>query len=775
MLDTIVQMVAGAGDPNLVARLIPDSAVWPHYLAVMLRAYRIPEYLFWIGLFLLLGSMATSALRYMAGQENLLSMGLRFAVLWALWGVAVVTPAMNGCNPTYATTPCVLKGNWVVQKVSLADEKVDVPTLAPDGTIEVKEVAVNQKPVYRISFNPISAKDNDSPLGRTLKGMWQRFNTWSNQALFREMARQQSGISQAKRALNELMVAIVLGSGAAGAASTLGSYLGMLGSFMPGIGGFLSSVGGAALESTADTTLRLVQGVGGSLVSAMLFGPVALLTVYHAINTLSGALLYVVLFGAPVLLGLAGFLGLGFLLGTLRLLLVVLLIPLITAPVFGTALRVIYGGMQEKESQLRELNQVAQSLLSQNDPSKPFRTMHAVRIATTQMGNALACAEALLVEKGTGSVPGVFCPDRLEDLFYTDAADWHAKAEALRAKAKAKDVPEFIGQHALSVPAILALPKGVTDHKKAAEALVSGMKSFLGGGGDATASLVNRAKMEEFLKLVKVYRPGFIWSWPAYTEYMRSQFKPPIPKDAKCSDKNLASQGYMAAMVGCLNGAIQAGAKEPVEIKEVKAALEKAKRIDQKFQAGGFPKGSLGFDGWDETAYGSNLLPTNLGTALFANYANTQKSSGGAAGLFYPIDKTYMGYQPTLPYVALDNAYLHVILAQSLPGAVMAYAQDGTISTVVATLVATLISLLLMSATWGLLGQLIGAAGDFTGQVGGSTVATVAGTASVTGVNLAAGAPTTSAADRAAQEAARAQGRKPPPKRKEEENTGPNL
>lgn len=774
MLETIVQLVGGAGDPNLVARLVPDSAVWPHYLAVMLRAYRIPEYVYWIGLGLLLLGLAASIVRYQAGQENLLSALLRFTVVGGLWSASVITPAMNGCDPAYGElTPCVLRGDWIVEKVDLADNEVTVPTLKPDGSIELKSVAVNQKPVYRINFNPQSAKDNDAPIGRLLKGVWRQFNTWSNQALFREMARQQPGIAEAKKALNELLVVMVIGSGAAGAASTLGAYAGMLGTMgaIPGFFGFLSSVGGAALETAADTTLRLVQGVGGSLVSAMLFGPVALLTVYHAINTLSGALLYVVLFGAPIILGLSALLGVQLLLGTLRLLLVVLLIPLITAPIFGTALRVIYGGFQEKENQVRGLNEIASSLLSENDPSKPFRTMHLVRLATTQMQNTWLCVQALSVDKGTGNVPGVFCPDSLEELFYTNASDWYSKVEAMRRKTGASNVKAFIGQHALSVPALIALPKGQSDHKAAAQAFANAMKTFVGGSGDSAASLVNRAKMEEFFEIIKVYRPGFVWSWPAYAEYMAAQLG--IGNAKSCSDKNAGAKGYMGAMIACIRGAIENGAKEPISYGKVRAALEKAKRVDEKFQAAGFPKGSLGFARWDEATYGPHNLPSNLGTATFQQYTDNQAGSGSPE-IFYLLDGTYGGYQPTLPYVALDNAYVHVILTQSLPSTVQAYAQDGTIATIIATLVATLISLLLMGSTWGLLGQLIGAAGDFTGHVGGSTAATVAGTASITGVNLAASAPTSSAADRAAREAARRQRPAPkPPKR--EEDTGPKF
>lgn len=110
MLEVLSQFVGGAGDPNFIARLIPDSGVWPHYLAVMLRAYRIPEYLYWFGLALLLFSLAYTILRYQAGSESLLAALLRFTAIGALWVGGVITPDMNGCDDKSfkGLTPCVL-------------------------------------------------------------------------------------------------------------------------------------------------------------------------------------------------------------------------------------------------------------------------------------------------------------------------------------------------------------------------------------------------------------------------------------------------------------------------------------------------------------------------------------------------------------------------------------------------------------------------------------------------------------------------------------------
>ncbi|MCX7849663.1 hypothetical protein [Thermus sp.] len=751
MLEVLSQIVGGAGDPNFIARLIPDSGVWPHYLAVMLRAYRIPEYLFWFGLGLLLFSLVQTILRYQAGNENLLGAFLRFTVIGALWAGSVVTPGMNGCrnDPQYrGLTPCVLSGNWVAMRQELVGTQVQVPTLDANGQIVLETVAINQKPVYRITFNPSPGVDNDSPIGRMLKGVWGQFNLWSNRALFHELARQQNGIREAKKALNQLFLTIGVTTGASGALSAVGNLLSGAGSFaIPGIFGVLSNVGGQALEAVADTTTRLVQGIGGSLVSAMLFGPIALLTVYHAINTLSGAVLYLVLFGAPVILGLAGLVGFPLLLGTLRLILLVLLIPLMTAPVFGMALRVIYGGYGEKTEQVENLSRLAENLISDKDPTRPFRTVHQTRLALTQLANTYACAKALLVEKGTGSVPGVFCPQNLDGLFYIpgSGSDWKAKADALQRLTGAQNLKEFIGQHSLAVPALIAIPHGGgSDLKKAAERFVKDMSEFMVDPSEPMSALGNRAKMESFLEFVKVYRPGFIWGWGPYIDYLKEQNG--VSKNS-CSDR---SGSYVQSLASCLGLARENNATDVVERKDINEALKKAKEIDRKFNAGNIFAKSLGLSRWDEVKYGPTL-PTNL-SASFTNYAGTQESGNGGASVFYRIGSSVLsGYQPTAPYVALDNAYLHLVLTGSLPETLRQYAQSTMITTVVTTIVATLLSLLLVSSTWGLLGGLIGAAGEITGQVGGTLASTFASTAAISGTNLAASAPTTTAVDAAAR------------------------
>lgn len=251
--ELIIQLVSGFGDPNLIARMLPDSSVWPHYLALSLRSYRIPEITYWVGILLFLLAILLGTMRILTGREAPLPLFLRFLALGILWPLVVVTPGMNGCDTKYNTYPCVLKGEWQAQRVDITGGEVKVPVLAPDGRITTVPVAMNLKPVYKVTFNPVPSQGqgNDTILGRAIKGAWGQFNRYSNEALYREMARHQKGIGAVKAATNKLLLTVVVGAGVAGGFSTFGNYLSMLGYF-PGLGGFLAGVTGNVVEGVAD-------------------------------------------------------------------------------------------------------------------------------------------------------------------------------------------------------------------------------------------------------------------------------------------------------------------------------------------------------------------------------------------------------------------------------------------------------------------------------------------------------------------------------------------
>lgn len=756
MFGEIANLIQGAGDPTLVARLLPDSGVWPHYLAIMLRAYRVPEYLYWIGLFLLLASIPVNLVRYMSGSGSLLESALRLGTAAILWKLTVVTPAMNGCStaPQYANlTPCVLEGNWRATKEKLEDTTVEVPYLDSSGNLQVKEVPVNLKPMIRITFDPkpASGMQNDSPAGLLLKGAWSQMNRISNRALFNELARQQPGIAEVKQAVNQLFVQAFVWNSATSLGSMAGRFLSAFGtgiSLLPGLGkvaGGALVVGGNLLETASDTATQMVRGLGGALISAMVFGPVAMLTVYHAMNTLSGALLYVILFGSPVILGLVGFFGPRLLAGAARLVLLSLLMPLITGAVFGAAVRMVYGDYQEKGEQIRKLTQLSDTLLSSGDSSRLFRVTQMSTLAATQAANTYMCLSTPPGQKPAG----VVCPEGHEGLFYRDQADYAGKVNALKQRAgQGLTDASFLLQYANSLPALIHLPSG-QDPQVLGERYREAFKGAFGATGTNPGDILqSRPKYEAFLSLVRGYGLGFVWSWPLYVSGLKRDLG--LSGSAlRCNDPP-KGKGYMGAVVACLDEAMRNGSTDYLDREAVKKAVEAAKDIDKKLSVSGYEKKALLYspEAWNGSF---PPLPANSGTSLDSFVSSPQANS-------YAIGVAPSGtapWQPTAPYPALDAAYVSFLITGAMPEALQRFARDTTVSTVVSTLISTLISILIMGVLWGLLGQLFDAAAHFSTRLPDTVGGFLAGSAAISGINLAANVPKTSGMDRAGEAAGR--------------------
>lgn len=745
-------LIGGAGDPNVIARMLPDSSVWPHYLALSFRSYRLPEYFYWIGLGLVLLGFALGVLSYFSGRARLTDLLLRFSIVGILWQLTVVTPAMVGCKTD--GVPCVLSGEWKATKSVGVEEKVAVPVLDRNGNITVAMWQVQVRPTYQIGFNPkaSSGLENDRYLSRQIKGAWSTFNRLSNQALFRELARQQKGIAEAKRALNHVFTSVMVGVGAGGAISALANYISGAGPALsafttriPFIGaalgpllGATSGYIGAGLEAVADTLTRLVQGLGGTLVTAMLFGPVALLTMFHSINTLSGVLLYLVLFSAPILLGIAAMGQMGVLANAFRVLLLALFVPLITGPVFGMAFRVIYGGYGEETERLQKLSNIANALVTQNDRTRPFRYTILSNVASAQLAATYACAKAM--DEATGKIPTTppyLCPETADDLVYRDYNDYKSKVLRLYANGNLLNLKEVVGRKYANVPALLYAsgdPKSVVkDFAKKAEA-------FFGQGKDGEFQLQNVAVYSSYMSLIRAYRPAFVWGWKPFIEAKFEQLNLGSPQNPRLSCDGYKPPDddphrYEKAVMVCLKDALGLRKSDQLEKGAVKSAFEEAKKVDAKLNFGNWEKETLTYGG----GAGSNSYPPGW-------FAGSPPMGLGPNGLDERLE-------PEAPLYAIDAGYISLLIAKSLPEALMSFAQSSWITNLLAILLSLIMSFGIIAILWGVLGQLIGVAGNLSAEVSSDVAGFLAGSAAVSRINLYHGVPSTTNIDKAARSA----------------------
>jgi hypothetical protein len=745
-------LIGGAGDPNVIARMLPDSSVWPHYLALSFRSYRLPEYFYWIGLGLVLLGFALGVLSYFSGRVRLIDLLLRFSIVSILWQLTVVTPAMVGCKTD--GVPCVLSGEWRAERKGGVEGEVAVPVLDPGGNITVRRWQVQVRPTYQVTFNPraSSGQENDRYLSRQIKGAWSTFNRLSNQALFRELARQQKGIAEAKRALNHVFTSVMVGVGAGGAISALANYISGAGPALsafttriPFIGaalgpllGATSGYIGAGLEAVADTATRLIQGLGGTLVTAMLFGPVALLTMFHSINTLSGVLVYLVLFSAPILLGIAAMGQMGVLANAFRVLLLALFVPLITGPVFGMAFRVIYGGYGEEAERLQKLSNIANALVTQNDRTRPFRYTILSNVASAQLAATYACAKAM--DEATGQIPTTppyLCPETASDLVYRDYDDYKNKVLRLYANDSLTNLKEVVGRKYANVPALLYAsgdPKSVVkDFAKKAEA-------FFGQGKDGEFQLQNVAVYSNYMSLIRAYRPAFVWGWGPFIEAKFEQLNLGRPRASSLSCDRYRPPDddphrYEKAVMVCLKDALLLQKSDQLEKGAVKSAFEEAKKVDSKLNFGNWERETLTYN----NEGGSNGYPPGW-------FTDSSRMGFGPGGL-------QEGLEPEAPLYAIDAGYISLLIAKSLPEALMSFARSSWMTNLLAILLSLVMSFGIIAILWGVLGQLIGVAGNLSAEVSSDVAGFLAGSAAVSRINLYHGVPSTTNIDRQARSA----------------------
>jgi hypothetical protein len=746
-------LIGGAGDPNVIARMLPDSSVWPHYLALSFRSYRLPEYFYWIGLGLVLLGFALGVLSYFSGRTRLTDLLLRFSIVGILWQLTVVTPGMVGCKTD--GVPCLLSGDWKAIKSGGVENEVAVPVLDKNGNIKVEKWQVQVKPTYQIIFNPKASngQENDRYLSRQIKSAWGAFNKLSNQALFRELARQQKGIAEAKSALNHVFTSVMVGVGAGGAISALANYISGAGPALsafvtriPFIGAALAPLLGAAsgyvgsgLEAVADAGTRLVQGLGGTLVTAMFFGPVALLTMFHSINTLSGALVYLVLFSAPILLGIAAMGEMGILANAFRVLLLALFVPLITGPVFGMAFRVIYGGYGEETERLEKLSNIANALVTFDDRTRPLRYTILSNVASAQLAATYACAKAM--DEATGKIPTTppyLCPETADDLVYKDYNDYKDKVLRLYANNDLNKLKEVMGKNYANVPALLYAsgdPKSVVkDFAKKAE-------TFFGQGKDGEFQLQNIAVYSGYMSLIRTYSPAFIWGWKPFVEAKFDQLNlgNPYTSNLTCDKYKPPDddpQRYEKAVMVCLKDALGLQKSDQLAEGDVKNAFEEAKKVDAK----------LNFDNWkkETLTYGGGSGTNDYPPGWFDD---------PSFKMGFGPHRMIEGLEPEAPLYAIDAGYISLLIAKSLPDALMSFAQSSWMTNLLSTLLSLVMSFGIIGILWGVLGQLIGVAGNLSAEVSSEVAGFLAGSAAVSRVNLYHGVPSTTNIDRAARSA----------------------
>jgi len=507
-MTSVLDIILSLGDPTALARMLPDSLIWPHYLALMLRAYMIPVFTYWIGLGLLVLGAVLGVYQYLVGGIGLKDLVLKLSLPAILWPLVVISPGQVGCNPKYQTYPCVLSGEWRAQKITTSQNTVMTYEFDPSkGELVAVPVAVNARAMYQITFNPNPGPglSNDSFFGRQLKGFWGWTARTANQALYAELARLQNQVRAYKKNLTSLILYSSLFAGVGGAGSVLLNTVTFLS--VGGFAGFGVGFMAGLVEGTVDTVSQIVTGVAGSVATVMIYAPLVLLTTFHTLILLSGALLYFLLFLSPIVLGLAAIQGPGTLQVPLKLVFLSTLFPLFVGPVFAASLRMAYGNVvSEKQKQLEAIEGALDSMVRNKDDTYSVRYSIAMGVMLQQLHNTLYCLE------GKAGVP-VICPSQVVVSTPSEAEQMVSQlVNQVRQRQGGQSGKFWAPQNIALYPAIF-----VGDPNRVKNTLTGLLQT------SSVLDLLNkRASYEALMDLFRSNPPLFIWNWGEYVKETKS-------------------------------------------------------------------------------------------------------------------------------------------------------------------------------------------------------------------------------------------------------------
>jgi hypothetical protein len=672
-MTSVLDIILSLGDPTALARMLPDSLIWPHYLALMLRAYMIPVFAYWIGLGLLILGAALGVYQYLVGGAGVKDLVLRLSLPALLWPLVVISPSQVGCNPKYQTYPCVLSGEWRAQKITASQDTVMTYEFDPvKGQLVTVPVAVNARTMYQITFNPAPTlgQNNDSFLGRQLKDLWGWTARTANQALYAELARLQNQVRAYKKELTSLILYSSLFTGVGGAGSVLLNAV----SFLPvgGFAGFGMGFMAGLVEGTVDTVSQIVTGVAGSVATVMIYAPLVLLTTFHTLILLSGALLYFVLFLSPIVLGLAAIQGPGTLQAPLKLIFLSTLFPLFVGPIFAASLRMAYGNVvSEKQKQLEAIEGALDSMIRNKDSTYSVRYSIAIGVMLQQLQNTLYCLE------GKAGAP-VICPSQVVVSAPPDAEKMVSELVS-QVNQRGQNNKFWAPQNVALYPAIF-----VGDPNKVKTTLTALLQT------SSVLDLLNkRINYETLMDLFRNNPPLFIWNWGEYIKEAKNgaQGEQQALLDKLGQHLGDAYDDFACPVINRSLDKLVELSGEPSKVSE-----EIKKKVLTLYGVAQGMKGKMG--PWPELPI--QKAPTcPSGKPFFS--ANATYPIGGVA------------LQPYNFYGFLDFGYISKRLADRLPTEMSSAMKTTSAALFVSTLVGFLGALTLALGAWSLISTLVSA------------------------------------------------------------------
>jgi hypothetical protein len=499
-----IDIIQTLADPAQYVQYFPDTDRWLPWFGQRVREFRVPQTLYYMGLFLLLAGVAFLVYQLMLGLRPAVDVLVRALVVVVLWQMMVLTPSQvqDDCSETTRNQfPC---------QIQLSDPQLqNLPVL--------EETQINGERGFHVVNRQIYVRHpvaHELPSHYLVKRLFRDVMLANgNAAIMASLQREAVGI---QRTRDTVMTLSMVSWTAAGATSVVDSVPAKVRCLAGGAGGAvtadtLAGLSGQAVQGClmaaggASEIARNVGAVLNTVRSALILGPMLVIATFHTINTIAGIYLYSLLFLMPLLIPLVLIAGTGVMATAAKFGLVAMITPLISGVLLSTGLSLSYSYSSQR---VNELNAQAERLRQLRIPPQAavFAPINNT-VAARQLHNLRQCMQA---SANNVVAEGLICNGNTDDFLRRELPPYFGNPIRIPADRDYRHAAVLRAAIEQTVPRFANAPGGNWEHLQPAQkaAIYQDLTRLL--GSDTTSSTMgNTEGMLRFFQQHQAY-PDFL-------------------------------------------------------------------------------------------------------------------------------------------------------------------------------------------------------------------------------------------------------------------------
>jgi hypothetical protein len=351
VIEFLEQFLGTIASPQGAFESLPHSASWIAFFQDALRSYKLINLSYYLGGLLLFIALLKTVYDYIQGYRvarQVVAIGVA-SFLFA----ALATPPRDECvkNTGY---PCLVEKRLELKQglksIAYAEEELDWKKAKYDSATGVykltdapgqpnqRQITVKTKDLSHVRYLTYEYPFGFTPVWDRIEEFWWSTYATANTALASMVVKYAESANETRDTLFVLIRDVFATSTTKGLLDEVLPYVGVAGGLRrAGVAAFAGGVSGAT-----DVPLAMLANSVRTMAILIASAPVALILTYHVLAALSGFILYLIIFLAPIFIGLSAIFGLPILSFPARLLVSIFVVPILSSTVLGTSLHLIY-------------------------------------------------------------------------------------------------------------------------------------------------------------------------------------------------------------------------------------------------------------------------------------------------------------------------------------------------------------------------------------------------------------------------------------------------